>query len=97
MAEPYQIQYAEAAIADLKALRAYDQRIVLDGIEAHLQFEPRRESKSRIKGMVQPFWSQFRLRIEDFRVYYDVVETPRTVNVLRVLEKTTGATPEMPT
>src|SRR5438105_15082641 len=97
MAEPYQIQYSEAAVVDLKALRAYDQRIVLSGVESHLQFEPRRESKSRIKAMVQPFWSQFRLRIDDIRVYYDVSDTPRAVSVLRVLEKTTQTTPEKPT
>jgi mRNA interferase RelE/StbE len=94
MSEPYEIQYAQEAAADLKALRAYDARIVMDGIETHLRFEPRKESKSRIKAMVQPFWSQYRLRVEDFRMYYDVSDEPRTVYVLRVLEKTTRATPE---
>ena len=53
--------------------------------------------RSRIKAMRQPFWSQYRLRIDDFRVYYDVSETPRAVSVLRVLEKTTQGTPEKPT
>lgn len=94
--ERYDIDYAEEAVADLKALRAYDQRKILAGIETHLRFQPKKESRSSIKAMVQPFWSQFRLRIEDFRVYYDVSEDPRSVQVLRVLEKTTEQTQEKP-
>lgn len=42
--------------------------------------------------MSQPFWSQFRLRIDDIRVYYDIDEAVRTVQVLRVLLKGTGQT-----
>jgi mRNA-degrading endonuclease RelE of RelBE toxin-antitoxin system len=66
--EPFEIRYTDEATADIKALRAYDQRKVLDGIEIHLSFQPKMESKSRIKTMAEPSWSQFRLRIEDFRV-----------------------------
>ena len=69
MSQRFDIRYAEEAIADLKALRTYDQRIVLSGIETHLRHEPRKESRSRIKAMAQPFWSQYRLRVEEFRVY----------------------------
>jgi hypothetical protein len=56
-------------------------------------------SKSRIKAMLQPFWSQYRLRVDDFRVYYDVTETDQVqcVFILRILAKTTEATPEKPT
>ena len=96
MSQPYEIQYAVEAAADLRALRTYDARIVMSGIETHLRFEPRKESKSRIKAMAQPFWSQYRLRVEDFRVYYDVTDETRAVYVLRVLEKTTRTTPEEP-
>lgn len=97
MSEPYEIQYTEAAVADVKGLRTYDQRKVLTGIETHLRFQPRQESKSRIKALAQPSWSQDRLRVEDLRAYYDVSEDTRAVSVLRVLQKTTGATPENPT
>ncbi len=45
--------------------------------------------------MAQPFWSQYRLRIDDFRVYYDVEGAQPTVNVLRVLKKGTGSTPQV--
>jgi mRNA-degrading endonuclease RelE of RelBE toxin-antitoxin system len=90
----YEICYAEQAANDIRGLRAFDQRTVIDAIEQHLSHEPGRISKSRIKAMTQPFWSHFRLRIGDFRAYYDVDEERRTVNVLRVLKKATQSTPE---
>jgi mRNA-degrading endonuclease RelE of RelBE toxin-antitoxin system len=94
MSEPYEIRYASVAAADVRSLRAFDQRKVLEGIEQHLTFQPRFVSRSRIKIMVQPFWSRYRLRLDDFRVYYDVDEESRRVHVLRVLRKITESTPE---
>lgn len=94
--EPYDIQYAEQAVEDLRAMRAFDQRAVLEGIEIHLLHQPRFISKSRIKLMNQPFWSQYRLRVGDFRVYYDVDDDARVVSVLRILMKAADQTPEAP-
>ncbi len=94
--EPYDIQYADEAVEDLRAMRAFDQRAVLEGVEIHLLHQPKFISKSRIKLMNQPFWSQFRLRVGDFRIYYDVDDDARVVSVLRILMKTTDQTPEAP-
>ena len=44
--------------------------------------------------MTQPFWSEYRLRVSDFRVYYDVDETRHVVHVLRILFKGAGTTPK---
>ena len=96
MSGPYEIQYAAEATNDLMALRKFDQRRILDEIEAHLRHQPRAESRSRIKAMARPFWSHFRLRVDDFRVYYDVADEPAVVSVLRILEKGTGQTPKEP-
>jgi mRNA-degrading endonuclease RelE of RelBE toxin-antitoxin system len=96
MAEPYDIRYSQEAVNDLVAIRAYDQRAIIDGIEQHLINQPRLVSRSRIKEMLQPFWSQYRLRIEDFRVYYDVDDAARVIYILRVLSKGTEQTPESP-
>ena len=93
MADQYQIRYSREAVEDIRSLRAFDQRRVFDRILQHLLFAPARTSRSRIKRMSQPFLSQFRLRVDDFRVYYDVDETDRTVQVLRVLLKGAGQTP----
>ncbi len=93
MAESHEIRYADEAVADLRPLRAFDQRKVLDGIQQHLTFQPKFISRSRIKLMDQPFWSQYRLRLDEIRVYYDVDDEARIINILRVLIKTTGTTP----
>jgi mRNA interferase RelE/StbE len=90
---PYLIRYAVEAVGDLRALRAFDRATVAQGIEQHLLHESTKVSKSRIRLMAQPFWSQYRLRVGDFRVYYDVDEGARTVDVLRILEKGTRTTP----
>jgi mRNA-degrading endonuclease RelE of RelBE toxin-antitoxin system len=68
---------------------------VLAGIEHHLRHQPKSVSRSRIKALTQPFCRQFRLRIGDFRVYYDVDDDGKIVNVLRILMKTTERTPEI--
>jgi len=93
MADQYEIRYTHEAVEDIRPLRAFDQRRVLDGISRHVSFEPTRVSRARIKRMTQPFWSQYRLRVDDFRVYYDVDEAQRVIQVLRVLFKSTGQTP----
>src|SRR5712692_5085264 len=92
MRKSYEIRYAQIAAKDIRGLRRFDQLKVLDGIERYLSHQPRLESKSRIKAMRQPFWSQYRLRIDDFRVYYDVDDASHQVHVLRVLMKTTQTT-----
>jgi mRNA-degrading endonuclease RelE of RelBE toxin-antitoxin system len=58
---------------------------VKDALEIHLRHAPTKVSKSRIKrlrGMSQP---QFRLRVGDIRVFYDVTET--TVEILAIVAK----------
>jgi len=53
----------------------------------HLEADPVRESKSRIKrlrGLRQP---QYRLRVAEMRVFYDVDEVHRRVEVLGFVEK----------
>ena len=73
----------------MQALDAHIRPEVRDQIETHLRFEPERVSKSRIKrlrGMRQP---QYRLRVGEIRVFYDVVETE--VHVLAVVQKSEAA------
>jgi mRNA-degrading endonuclease RelE of RelBE toxin-antitoxin system len=58
---------------------------VRDAPEQHLRHQPTKVSRSRIKrlrGLSRP---QFRLRIEDLRVFYDV--TNATVQVLAIISK----------
>ena len=85
----YTIILAPAAAQALKALKADPRARVRDALEAHLRHEPTKVSKSRIKrlrGMSRP---QFRLRVDDIRVFYDV--TSEAVEVLAIITKAQAA------
>ena len=73
------------AVADLKALQANLRATVQAALETHLRHEPRKTSRSRIKrlrGLAHP---QYRLRVDDVRIFYDV--TDGTVEVLSIVSK----------
>jgi len=84
-----QIVLAPEALEDLKALGAVPRAAVREAMEAHLRHEPSRTSRSRIKrlrGLSRP---QYRLRVGDLRVFYDV--TKRAVHVLAIVSKADAA------
>lgn len=81
----YEIIFAPEAVDDLRDLKATARAAVRDAIQEHLRHEPTKTSKSRIKrlrGLSRP---QYRLRVEDVRVFYDVNE--KTVEILAVVSK----------
>jgi mRNA-degrading endonuclease RelE of RelBE toxin-antitoxin system len=85
----YEIIFAPEAEEELLALRANERSEVLDAIETHLRFEPEKVSKSRIKRLEGIEWPQYRLRIGDIRVFYDVVDLDEgiVVEVLAIRAK----------
>ena len=54
-------------------------------MEIHLRHEPTKESRSRIKRLRDLAQPQYRLRVGDIRVFYDVVEA--RVEILAILFK----------
>jgi mRNA interferase RelE/StbE len=86
----YEIILAPEAVADLKRLSARDRSIIRDYIEKNLRFEPRKVSKSRIKHLKAISQPQYRLRVDDFRIFYDV--TGQTVEILAIVAKSDAAT-----
>ena len=81
----YAIALAPEAIDDLKRLKANRRAQVKAAMETHLRHAPTKPSKSRIKrlrGLSKP---QYRLRVDDVRVYYDV--SRREVEVLAIVAK----------
>jgi mRNA interferase RelE/StbE len=81
----YDIVLSPEAVADLKLLDAHTKAKVKDLIEIHLRHEPTKTSKSRIKrlkGLKQP---QYRLRIDEIRVFYDV--EGNRVEILAIISK----------
>jgi len=81
----YEIILAPEAVDDLRSLKANLRAVVRDAMEIHLKHQPARTSRSRIKrlcGLSQP---QYRLRVDDIRVFYDIAD--RTVEVLAIVRK----------
>ena len=81
----FEIILSPQAIAQFRSLPAHARSQVRDAIDRHLRFEPTLVSRSRIKrlrGLDQP---QYRLRVDEMRVFYDVTQT--TVQVLAIVTK----------
>jgi mRNA-degrading endonuclease RelE of RelBE toxin-antitoxin system len=86
VAEPFQILVAEGAETDLYWFPAYARRIILDGIEVHLRYQPRVGTR-RIKPLRPNAVAGWELRLGDYRVLYDVDESNHAVAVQVVGEK----------
>jgi mRNA-degrading endonuclease RelE of RelBE toxin-antitoxin system len=85
----YEVVLAPGAARAYRALPAYRRAEVRDALERHLRHKPTRVSKSRIKrlrGLSQP---QYRLRVGEVRVFYDV--TRKAVEVLAIVTKAEAA------
>jgi mRNA-degrading endonuclease RelE of RelBE toxin-antitoxin system len=81
----FAIVLAPEAVQDFRSLTASVRATVRDALETHLRHEPGKTSRSRIKrlrGMLRP---QYRLRVGEVRVFYDVSGT--IVEVLAIVAK----------
>jgi mRNA interferase RelE/StbE len=81
----FEIVLAPEAVEDLKRLKANVRAEIRVALETHLRHEPKKTSRSRIKrlrGLRKP---QYRLRVGEARIFYDVTET--TVEVLAIVAK----------
>ena len=82
---PFAIILAPEAVEDLKKLKTNLRAEIRAELETHLRHEPKKVSRSRIKrlrGLRKP---QYRLRVGEVRILYDVTET--TVEVLAIVAK----------
>ena len=81
----FEIILSPEAVQDLRRLKAKARSEVRDALETHLRNEPKKTSRSRIKrlrGLTKP---QFRLRVDEWRIFYDVSDS--TVEVLAIVPK----------
>jgi len=81
----FQIILAPEAVEDLRRLKASERTAIEEALETHLRHEPTKTSRSRIKrlrGIARP---QYRLRVEEVRVFYDV--SGSIVEVLAIVPK----------
>jgi len=80
----FDIVFRPVAIKQLKKMKRYYARNIVDAVERHLREEPEeiRGSIKRLRGRQE---ATFRLRVQDYRVFYDVVED--RVEVVQILHK----------
>ena len=81
----YTIRIVADADHELRGLPAFYRSHVAEMIARVLTNEPMRESMSRVKRLVQPAASVYRLRVGDYRVFYDIEGL--TVTVLHIRHK----------
>jgi mRNA interferase RelE/StbE len=82
---PFAIVLAPEAVEDLRRLTANARATVRTAFETHLRREPEKTSRSRVKrlrGLLRP---QYRLRVGEVRVFYDISGT--IVEVLAIVAK----------
>ena len=81
----YEVVLAPEAARAYGALPAYRRAEVRDALERHFRHEPTRVSKSRIKRLRGVSRPQYRLRMGEVRVFYDV--TDKAVEILAIVTK----------
>ena len=87
---PYDIILAPEALVDIKRLKASVRSAIKAALETHLRHEPEKLSRSRIKRLRALSQPQYRLRVDDTRVFYDVSDGK--VEVVAVVAKSEAET-----
>ena len=70
------------ALRQLRRLRRVDAVAILDALDLYLRHEPDRPNRTRIKRLRGKQDATYRLRVGEYRVFYDVGESVVTVIVL---------------
>lgn len=81
----FRITLTPEASEDYHDLTSRQRAEVRDAINIHLKNGPAEESKSRIKRLRELEHPQYRLRVGDIRVFYDIIGNE--VVILGILEK----------
>lgn len=84
-----EIIFSREAADDFKRLSARERATIRDAIERHLRYEPGIVSKSRIKRLREMEHPQYRLRVGEIRVFYDIQK--EVVEVLAIVPKSRAA------
>jgi mRNA interferase RelE/StbE len=85
----FDLVLAPEAVEDLRKCKATVRAEVTEALKTYLRYEPTKVSRSRIKrlrGLSKP---QYRLRVGEVRVFYDISGT--TVEILAVVIKAEAA------
>ena len=81
----FRVVLREQAVRALRRMKAFHARQITNAMETHLRFEPERISRQTIKRLRGRQRAVFRLRVGEYRVFYDVL--PEEVSVVAILNK----------
>ncbi len=85
----FAIEYSEESLNQLRNLRAFDRSAILSQIRQVLSTSPTKTSKARVKSLRQPAPTEYRLKVGEFRIFYDIVDD--IVYIRQILSKSDSA------
>ena len=81
----FEIAVKPTALKQLQRLRRVDAVAILDALDRYLRQEPDRPTRSRIKRLRGQQGATYRLRVGEYRVFYDIGKS--VVTVVAVVHK----------
>jgi mRNA-degrading endonuclease RelE of RelBE toxin-antitoxin system len=82
----YRIEFTPEAYDDLGSLRKFDQKRLVAAVEVQLLHEPTRETRNR-KRLRPNNLAEWELRVEAFRIFYDVLIEDEIIKVVAIGQK----------
>ena len=79
----YEIDFSREALEDLMVFRKFEQQLILSGIDTQLVFEPTVEIRNRFR-MHPNEVAEWELRIDKYRVFYNVADDVQIVSIVVV-------------
>lgn len=82
----FRIELTPEAVADLKSYRKTDRKRIFNEIEKQLKYQPAEETRNRKKLRPNEI-AEWELRVDRFRVFYDIDVGKKTVKIEAVGSK----------
>ena len=81
--ELYEIKFSKPAYGHLDAFRRFDRNRILDSIKDQLTYLPQEKTRNKKLLRENPL-ADWELRIDPYRVFYDIDENKRIVRILAI-------------
>ncbi|HEX9654794.1 MAG TPA: type II toxin-antitoxin system RelE/ParE family toxin [bacterium] len=85
----FQIELAESALGDLRWFKKHERVLIFDAMDRQLLYEPNHETRNR-KSLRENILARWELRVDKYRVFYNVNEKEGVVDITAVGYKEHG-------
>ena len=82
----FSVAFTEKALGHLESFRRFERNIILDAIKAQLPHQPLQETQNRKLLRANPL-ADWELRVQDFRVFYEVDPENHVVRIIAIGHK----------